>query len=272
MLVILGSALTALSFGWIILPQSFAAGGVTGLAALLNHWIPIPVSTMVLILNLLLFFSGWMAVGKEFALKSLLTTLIFPVFLEFFTVTNCLAQLAADPLLSAVLAGTLLGGGAGMILLGNGSGGGFDVLGVILNKKFRISISLVMYCFDFIIILAYAMVNPFLKTVYGLAIVVIAGFITNQLLLRGKSSVEIQIFSAQFEKIARELLHQHDVGLTYLNGETGYLSSPIKVIVTVVPYNKVNVIKRCVYGIDPTAFFLMQNARYVGGRGYTIDR
>ena len=60
--------------------------------------------------------------------------------------------------------------------------------------------------------------------------------------------------------------------MTFLSGETGYRRDPIKVIITVVPHDKIEHIKRGVYKIDPTAFVLMDSVRYVGGRGYTISR
>ena len=62
------------------------------------------------------------------------------------------------------------------------------------------------------------------------------------------------------------------MGLTFLNGETGYLRRPIKVIVTVMPHRKIENVKKAVYRIDPTAFVLMDSIRYVGGKGYTLSR
>ena len=80
------------------------------------------------------------------------------------------------------------------------------------------------------------------------------------------------IFSQKFEEIRGILLEDQDVGLTFLNGETGYLRRPIKVIVTVMPHSKIENVKKAVYAIDPTAFLLLNSTRYVGGKGYTISR
>lgn len=271
-LILVGAALTALAFGMIILPQSFAAGGVTGAAVVLTRLLPLPLSILVLALNAALFILGLLLVGREFVMKTALASLVFPVLLEFFQEHQLLSQLSADPLLSSLLAGAILGLGASLVLLGNGSCGGFDTLGVILNKRFGVSVSLVMYVTDTTVILIQAADRPLLNTVYGILVILVCSAVINMVLTRGTSEGQMMIFSQQYEAIRQELLGQCDVGMTFLDGETGYLRKPIKVIITVIPHDKIEPIKKTVYRIDPTAFVLMDTVRFVGGRGYTIQR
>ena len=113
-LVILGSCLTASAFGLIVLPTGFAAGGVTGLSVLLQKIIPLPVSTMVLIINISLFLLGLIFVGKEFVFKTFLTSLIFPLVLEITQHIHVFSELAADSFVSSLLAGGILGLGCGL--------------------------------------------------------------------------------------------------------------------------------------------------------------
>ena len=82
----------------------------------------------------------------------------------------------------------------------------------------------------------------------------------------------MMIFSEKYEEIRVALLEEQDVGMTFLEGETGYARRHLKVIITVMPHNKIDSVKRCVQRIDPMAFVLMDNIRYVGGRGYTLQR
>lgn len=271
-LMILGCALTSAAFGWLILPQDFAAGGVTGLSVLLQQIIPLPISVLVFCCNVILFLLGLIFVGKAFVLRSLLNLALFPVFLELLSRKNPLQMLSADPFLSSVLAGCILGLGAGLVLLGDGSNGGFDIVAVILHKKFRLPVSPVMYLCDFSIILAHTLFNSLLDTAYGVVVVLIASYLTNQILVHGQSSGQLLVFTQHHEAIRQELLHRLDVGMTFLQGETGFRREPMQVIVTVVPYRKVEAVKRCIYQIDPTAFVVMNTIHYVGGRGYTLER
>ena len=82
--IIIGCLLTAASFGLFILPQKFAAGGITGLGIILSSFIPLKLSLIILLLNTCLFLSGWIFISKEFILKTAITSFLFPVLLEFF--------------------------------------------------------------------------------------------------------------------------------------------------------------------------------------------
>ena len=189
-----GAILSAAAFGLIVLPLGFSAGGVTGLAVLLCRVSHLRVSAVVLVLNLTLFVLGWYFVGKEFAAKTLLASVLFPMAMELFQRSNALTALAADPLLASLLAGGLLGLGAGLILLGNGSSGGFDILGVILHLKFRIPVALVMYIGDFGVILFQGSTETVLSVAYGIVVILVSSLVINHLL---SNTERIQIFAAE---------------------------------------------------------------------------
>lgn len=272
LLIALGTALTAGAFGLIVLPQRMAAGGITGLSVLLSRVLPLPVAAIVFVLNAGLFLLGWACAGREFAFRTLLVSLLFPVLLELFQRMDILAALCTDPLLCSLLAGGMLGFGTGLVLLGNGSCGGFDILGVVLNKKLGLPVSLVMFLCDSTVLISQALTVGVLNTVYGVLVILVCSFTLNRVLTNGKEEGQMLIFSQKYEEIRRALLEDQDVGLTFLNGETGYQRRPIKVIVTVMPHSKIENVKKAVYGIDPTAFVLMDSIRYVGGKGYTLSR
>ena len=272
LLIALGTALTAGALGLIVLPQRMAAGGITGLSVLLSRVLPLPVAAIVFVLNAGLFLLGWGCAGREFAFRTLLVSLLFPVLLELFQRMDILAALCTDPLLSSLLAGGMLGFGTGLVLLGNGSCGGFDILGVVLNKKLGLPVSLVMFLCDSTVLISQALTVGVLNTVYGVLVILVCSFTLNRVLTNGKEEGQMLIFSQKYEEIRRALLEDQDVGLTFLNGETGYQRRPIKVIVTVMPHSKIENVKKAVYGIDPTAFLLLNSTRYVGGKGYTLSR
>ena len=272
LLIALGTALTAGALGLIVLPQRMAAGGITGLSVLLSRVLPLPVAAIVFVLNAGLFLLGWACAGREFAFRTLLVSLLFPVLLELFQRMDILAALCTDPLLSSLLAGGMLGFGTGLVLLGNGSCGGFDILGVVLNKKLGLPVPLVMFLCDSTVLISQALTVGVLNTVYGVLVILVCSFTLNRVLTNGKEEGQMLIFSQKYEEIRRALLNDQDVGLTFLNGETGYQRRPIKVIVTVMPHSKIENVKKAVYGIDPTAFLLLNSTRYVGGKGYTLSR
>ncbi|OUC51684.1 membrane protein [Eggerthia catenaformis] len=268
--IIIGCLLTAASFGLFILPQKFAAGGITGLGIILSSFVPLKLSLIILLLNICLFLSGWIFISKEFILKTAITSFLFPVLLEFFNRITFFKETASDPLLSAIIAGGMLGLGTGLILRGNGSCGGFDTLGVILHKYFNLNLSIIMYvCDTLVILLQY---HNLMKTIYGIFVIMISSLIVNKVLTYGQAQSKLLIFSHQYERIREELLFSQDIGLTYLKGETGYLRKEMMVIAAIAPYSKINAIKQSIYKIDPDAFVVIEDVHSVLGKGYTISR
>ena len=83
--MILGTALTAMAFGMFILPQNFAAAGVTGFASILSDSLPISLSQTVLAINMLFLVLGLVFVGKTFTVKTVASSLLFPLFLQAFS-------------------------------------------------------------------------------------------------------------------------------------------------------------------------------------------
>ena len=94
--IILGGAMTAAAFGLFVLPQEFVAGGVTGFSVILSSVIRLPLSWIVLSINILLFAVGWIFAGKEFIFKTLIMTFLFPVLLEFFSQIHLFQELLAQ--------------------------------------------------------------------------------------------------------------------------------------------------------------------------------
>lgn len=270
--ILVGVALTDIALGMIVLPQSFAAGGVTGLCVILSKVIPLPVSILVLICNAILFILGYIFIGKEFIFKTLIVSIIFPFGLDLCQKYNFLAEMRSDPLMSAILAGVLIGAGVGLVLLGDGSSGGFDIIGVILQKYFKVPVSIVMNICDITVILIQVASNPFMKNVYGILAIMICTITVNKVLAYGQSQCEIMIMSHEYEKIRERIYKEIDVGLTLLKAETGYLREDMQVILVVTQYKKIATIKKISVEIDPTSFVFVSDVHSVIGKGYTLSR
>lgn len=269
--LVIGISLTAASIAMIVIPQGFVVGGVTGLARCILLILPVPLSIMVFILNTLLLLLGWLIIGKAFVAKTILTSMLFPVFLEFFS-RMPLESLNSDPLLATIIAGLMLGLGAGLILRSGSSAGGFDTLAVVLNKKCGLSIPLIMNSCDAAVIILQAIGRPLPNTIYGIMVITMSSYIVGKIVVLGKGEAKVMIFSEHYNEIRQTLLQDLDAGLTLLNAESGYLKKEMKVIVTVIPYQKVYSLKQSVQKIDPSAFIVVDEVQNVLGKGYTFER
>ena len=268
---LIGTALTAAAFGMVIIPQGYSAGGVTGFSKIIVSLIPLPLSLIVFVVNISLLGIGLMFVGKKFAAKTVTVSVLFPLLLEVFS-RYPLHSIRQDQILCAITAGVMLGVGAGLILRSGASSGGFDIIGVILNKKFKIPMQVVLSVCDASVILMQSIGQPLDQTLYGIFVITICAAIVGRVVTLGTGESQIVIFSEHHEEIREALLHELDTGMTSLIAESGYQQKQMKVILSVVPYQKVTPMKKLIMRIDPAAFVVVDEIHSVIGRGYTIDR
>ena len=181
MLVITGTTLTAAAFGLLILPAGILVGGVTGCARLLSTVVALPVSGIVLVINAGLFLAGYLCMGRAFVIRSAVSTFYFPLVLE---LTQRLPGLRITSIpAAAVAAGVLLGVGGALVILGNGSQGGFDIIAVILNKKRAVPIAVVINGIDAVLILLQVSHAAASQIIGALLLVVSCGFTMNYLIV-----------------------------------------------------------------------------------------
>ena len=152
LLVLLGNTMTAAAFAFFILPAGFLAGGVTGSSRLIAGAVGLPLSIVVLAINLALFAAGYKVMGKDFAAKTVISTFYFPFALA--VLQHIPSPVSSLPVaFTAVAGGIILGAGGALVINGKGSNGGYDVLAIILNRWRGIPISPVVNGIDIFLIL-----------------------------------------------------------------------------------------------------------------------
>ena len=151
--VVLGNAILTFAIAAFVLPNRLISGGVTGIALVFEHFFAMDVSAGVAVANGVLFLAGAVVLGKKFALTTLLSTLLYPVFLSLFRQLDVLQHLTQDTLLAALYAGILMGAGMGLVIREGSSTGGMDIPPLILNKYVGWSVPALIYVFDTAILL-----------------------------------------------------------------------------------------------------------------------
>lgn len=181
-MAIVGTTMTALAFGLLILPKGILAGGVTGCARLLSAWCALPVSGIVLVINTGLFIAGYLCMGRAFVMRSVVSTFYFPLALA-------LAQKLTQPEISstpaaAAAAGALLGIGGALVIIGNRSQGGFDIIAIILNKKWNLPIAAVVNGIDALLTLLQVIYASAVQIIGALPLVAMCGVTMNFLIVQ----------------------------------------------------------------------------------------
>lgn len=173
--MVLGTALTAAAFGLFVIPQNFASAGVTGLASIITDYIPLSLSQIVFIINMLFLILGFVFVGKSFTVKTIASSVLFPLMLQVFSRRElCCVD---SPVISILIAGTLLGVGTGLLLHSGASSGGFAILGVLLQNKCEVPVAVTLNITDASIILLQAFRQSIAQTVYGIIVITLSAFL-----------------------------------------------------------------------------------------------
>lgn len=270
--VILGNTIYCIGVVAFILPMELITGGTTGLALIAEHYFAIPVEVFAAVFNVLMFAVAWFMLGVSFALTTAVSSFYYPVILGVFQRIEVFQNLTADPMLGTICAGLLIGVGIGVVIRAGASTGGVDIPPLVLNKKLAVPISVGLYTCDFIILLGQMIFRDREKTLYGILLVVIYTFVMDKVLVSGKSQIEVKIISKCYEEINTAIQQRLDRGTTFLKTESGYLREESMTIMTVVSNREIARLNQIVLDIDPKAFIIINEAKEVMGRGFTLHK
>lgn len=266
--VVIGNIIYALVVKLFILPTNLMSSGTTGIALLANHFLGIPVSFFILIFNVCMLILGLIVLGKKFAMTTIVSTLMYPIALEFFNQTLGEFVITNNELLNTIFAGLGIGLALGIVLRSGASTGGMDIPPLVLNHFFRIPVSVSLYVFDFIILSSQSLYNPLERLLYGIILILLTSIVLDKVLLMGTTKTEVKIISPKFEKIAEEILSEMDRGVTLLNARGGYLKNEHSVVLSVVSNRELPKIEKLVRALDPDAFMIVSRVSEVWGRGF----
>ena len=270
--VICGNVLLAFGIAAFLEPTGIISGGTTGIGLFVQEFFGLPVSVTYGVVNVVCFLLGLLILGKEFAMSTLLSTVIFPFILGFFENVSWLSSLTDDYFLAAVLAGTLSGTGVGLVIRFNASTGGMDIPPLILQKKFRIPVSFSLWIFDLLILLMQTPFHPLEDLLYGIILTLTVSTALNKVLLLGTSKTQVKIISRESNAIRNAILSQVDRGVTLLHGEGGYSRQPAQVLLSVVSNHELPRLEALARAIDPECFIIVSRVTEVWGRGFTLSK
>lgn len=265
LLIVLGSFITALTFNMFLLPNRIASGGVSGLSILGEDLFGLEPAYTQWGMNIPLFIAGVLLLGKKYGLRSLLGSIMLPLFVY---VTKDWAVPTTNPLLASLYGGIGVGLGLGTVFRGRGSTGGLAILAQIIQKYTGLSLSLCVMLMDgTVITLAGFALSPE-RALYALIGLFVTGKVIDAVEMGLSYSKVAYIISNQKEKITQAILQDLDRGLTELAGRGGYTNEERPVLMVVVGQNEVTRLKTLVRLVDPDAFVIISNTREVLGEGF----
>ena len=270
--VIIGNAMYAAVAVLFLLPSGLPTGGTTGIALLVNRLTGLSVSMFVLGFNIVMLVVGFIFLGKKFAFTTIVSTFTYPICLELFGQIFANVHFTDDIWLNTIFSGLGIGVGLGIVIRMGASTGGMDIPPLILNKYFKIPVSVSLNAFDICILLGQAILIPPEMLLYGVILVITYTTVLNKVLLLGGSKMEVKIISRNPEPIRQAIIGHLDRGLTILRAEGGYSQEDRQVLLVVVSNRELHQLERIVKNIDPESFVIVSEVREVSGRGFSLKK
>lgn len=270
LIILLGNFILAFSVSVFILPYDILSGGVAGIAIALKPIFHLPEVWVINALVYGMFLIGLLFLGKDFAIKTALSSIIYPIFIS--AMSSWTLVLELSPILAALYGGLIAGFGIGLVLRVGASTGGMDIPPLILNKLTGIETSKFILIIDGMTVLLGLFSFGLEAVLIGMISVVATSWMIDKTLTFGGASAKaIQIISDHWEELNQRLNKDLDRGTTLISTQGGYTREARQMILIVIEKREYPKLMEIVNEIDPKAFMITTETQDVHGEGFKLE-
>ncbi len=268
----------ALAWESFMIPNGMSAGGMMGLCTVLQYATggAIPAQYSYIAINAVLIIVAVMAMGIGFGFKTIWCIVVSSVAMDLVSRFPMLHAIPGsfffmeERLLIPVVAGVFEAVGLGLVLRYGGSTGGTDIIAVMVNKYWPVSLSTVFLVSDVFIcaLLLFLPEKNFSDMCYGLTEVVIFSMVIDLVVGGKRTSYQLLVFSEHYDKIADHIIYKMDRGVTLLKAQGWYTKSDKNVLLILINQAQMAELSKVIKDIDPRAFMSISPTRNVYGEGF----
>lgn len=270
--IAVGNLLYALAVTLFIVPNNLITGGTTGLALFFNQMAGIPISLFVSAFNISMFLIGAWVLGKQFAVTTVLSTVIYPMMLGILEGIGVTGFVMEERIVAVLYAGLLIGAGIGIVMRAGASTGGMDIPALILKKKMNFNVSMTIYLCDCVILALQMAAADTFAILYGILLIFAYTLVLDKVLMLGGSRIQVKVVSERYGEINRMLGERVDCGTSLIHMETGFLHQEWKMVMAVISNRDLPKVNQLILDMDPEAFIVVSQINEVRGRGFTLNK
>jgi len=265
-LITFGAAIVAAAVFFFMLPSNVSVGSGAALAMILSNFIPLPVSTITLIMNVFLLIIGFLLVGPEFGVKTVYCSILMPVIMGVFEkLFPNFQSITQDPLLDVLCYILVVAIGLSILFPRNASSGGLDIVVKIMNKYLKMDLGKAMsvsgiavaltsaFCYD-----AKIVVLSVLGTYFG-------GMLVDHFIFDNNIKRRVCVISPYLDTIVQYVLHDLHSGATINEIIGAYENTPKREMIAIVDKQEYRKLMDYVRLVDPKAFvtvYAVSDMRY----------
>ena len=247
-------------------PNNIVSGGSVGLSLIIKELFGIDTSLFVFIVSAGLLVVSYIFLGKYDTVKALLGTMLLPVFMEFSSVYYEIFNLEISSMFMVVfIGGILMGLGNGLIIRSGYTVGGFQIIYLILYRKFGISIGKSGMFLNSIIVIIGGIFFGFDTALYAVIGLYICNVMTDRVMLETSLSKTFYIVTDHDREIKQYIIDHLGYGVTVVKAKGGYSNKNKKILICVVPTRQYYEVKNMLEEIDNNVFFLITDTYEIYG-------
>ena len=268
-IITLGLILVAVGIEYFYAPNNLAAGGISGLGIVVNHFIPfLTPSVFCFVVNIALFILAFFLIGGDFGIKTLYGTygLIFIMwviekFLNPVALTN-------DLMLASIFGPAIIAFGMAIAFNANASKGGTDIIAKLLNKYTTFNIGISLAIIDILVTVAAAIVFGVDTGFYAFLCVILNGFLIDNFIAMFNKTKQVTVISDKNDEISKFIIETLDRKCTYFKGSSANSGESKEIIYAIVKQKELNKLKDFIDKIDEKAFITIGQVDEVRGSGF----
>ena len=278
--IILTVACFIFAFAWegFMIPNGMSAGGMMGLCTVIQYATGglIQAQYSYFAINALLIIIAVIAMGIGFGFKTIYCIVMSSLAMEIVASIPAIHSVAGqfffvkETLLIPIIAGLLEAVGLGLVLRYGASTGGTDIIALMVNKYWPVSLSKVFLISDIFIVAALLFLpdKSFTDMVYGLVEIITFSAIIDYVVGGDKSSYQLLVFSDRYADIADHIINNMNRGVTVLSAQGWYTKKDKNVLLILINRKQLPSLTKVIKEVDPKAFMSVSSTNNVYGEGF----
>lgn len=238
-----------------LIPSQTSISSVSALAIILAHYVPLPVSSVTMILNVVLLVIGFLTCGKEFGAKTVYTSILLPLYLavfeKIFPDFQSLTESTELDVLCYILVVSI---GLGILFKMNASSGGLDIVAKMMNKYLHIELGKAMSISGMCVALSSALIYDKKAVVLSILGTYFNGIVLDHFIFGQNVKRRVCIITKYEQEVREFILHELHSGATFYEAIGAYNMEKYREIITIVDKNEYQKLMNYIIHKDPEAF------------------
>lgn len=238
-----------------LIPSQTSISSVSALAIILAHYVPLPVSSVTMILNVVLLVIGFLTCGKEFGAKTVYTSILLPLYLavfeKIFPDFQSLTESTELDVLCYILVVSI---GLGILFNMNASSGGLDIVAKMMNKYLHIELGKAMSISGMCVALSSALIYDKKAVVLSILGTYFNGIVLDHFIFGQNVKRRVCIITKYEQEVREFILHELHSGATFYEAIGAYNMEKYREIITIVDKNEYQKLMNYIIHKDPEAF------------------